>query len=96
MKATLEIFLSLPLAAMGPLPRLGLGPRRVPCVPQMGLLNMKGRHVQMANSACVEFGDKWPKLPKTEVILMNALNTTVYIQHVCKGSHVHTNMKYLV
>lgn len=73
MKATLEVFLSLPLAAVGWLPRLGLGPKRVPCVPQMGLLNMKGRHVQMANSACVDFRDKWPKVPKTEVILMNVL-----------------------
>lgn len=67
------IFLSLPLALMGLLPKLGSWPKRVPCVPQMGLLNMKGRHVQMANFACADFRDKWPNLPKTEILPMNVL-----------------------
>lgn len=57
-------FLSLALVVMGPLPRLGLRPKRVPCVPQMGLLNMKGRHVQMANFARAESRDKWAKQTK--------------------------------
>lgn len=73
MKAILEVFLSLPLALMGLLPRPGLRPKRVPCVPQMGLLNMKGRHVQMANFACAEFRHKWPNLLKTEILLMTVL-----------------------
>lgn len=42
----------------------------MPCVPQMGLLNMRGRRVQMAGSETNEFRDK---RPKTEIVLMNIL-----------------------
>ena len=50
---------------------------------------MKGRHVQMANFACAEFRDKWPNLPKTEMLLMNVLFwkktglSSIYV-HKCK------------
>lgn len=53
--------MSLLLALMGLLPRLGSWPKRVPCVPQIGLLNMRGLHVQRANFACAEFKDKSAK-----------------------------------
>lgn len=36
------------------------GRELVPCVPQMGPLNMRGHHVQMAHSETTEFTDKRP------------------------------------
>lgn len=49
--------------------RLDHGRERVPCVPQMGLLNMRGRRVQMADSETTEFTDK---RPGPEIIRTNA------------------------
>lgn len=63
-----RVFSSLALALKGLLPGLGLWPKTVPCVPQMGLLNMKGHNVQMANFAWAQLKDKWPNLLKTEIL----------------------------
>lgn len=60
--------LSLPLALMGLLPSLGWRPKRMPCAPQMGLLNMKGHHVQMVHLwLSAIFSDK------CEIQLMNII-----------------------
>lgn len=58
------IFIFSPVALMGPLPRLGSGPERVPCVPQMGLLSKGTRRDVMCRwpiSLEKSFRDNWLK-----------------------------------
>lgn len=60
---------------------------RVPCVPQMGPLNMRGRRVQMADSETTEFTDK---RPGPEIIRTNV--SFLKRRDKCRGEYLKTHL----